>query len=166
MSTSSITPTDRNRFCVYACEPLTESPGRLATTGEILPRSSASPFVVIAGNRMGQRRSRRRRTSAGSKWIAVCFVITMACAQDSRLHPIEPDSSLSRIVPGMTEMQVIEILGEPTITRSHATAKSLIPYYFGSDTNRVEWTYPGVGKVIFSMNRYTGRLSVVEVGPD
>jgi hypothetical protein len=64
---------------------------------------------------------------------------------------------------GMNEVEVLKILGEPMGTRTFTTGKAWIPYYYGPDTSRVEWNYPGVGRVIFSMNRYTGTLKVVEV---
>ncbi len=75
-------------------------------------------------------------------------------------------SSLSKVTPGMTEVDVRKVLGEPTRSRSYATGKAWIPWYFGSDTRRTSWTYAGQGVVVFSRNRYSGGLKVVRVDYD
>lgn len=72
-------------------------------------------------------------------------------------------SPMSQVTPGMSDVDVRKILGEPTRTRSYQTGKQYIPWYFGSDTSRTAYTYVGQGEVVFSNNRYSGGLSVVRV---
>jgi len=72
-------------------------------------------------------------------------------------------SPMSQVTPGMSDVDVRKILGEPTRTRSYQTGKAWIPWYFGSDTARTAYTYAGQGEVVFSNNRYSGGLSVVRV---
>ncbi len=75
-------------------------------------------------------------------------------------------SSLAKVTKGMTDIDVRKVLGEPTSSRSYMTGKQFIPWYFGSDTSRTAWTYAGTGVVVFSRNRYTQGLKVIEVkGP-
>lgn len=64
------------------------------------------------------------------------------------------------------EAAVLKILGQPSAIVSRSTAKAFIPFYFGSDRRHVEWIYAGVGRVVFSQNHYTGRLSVIEVSAE
>jgi hypothetical protein len=64
--------------------------------------------------------------------------------------PIPPDSPLAKIKVGMTEFEVSNILGPPTSQGSYETGKRWIPYYYGSDIRLMEWTYKGMGRVIFT----------------
>ncbi len=59
---------------------------------------------------------------------------------------------LAKITPGMSDIDVRKVLGEPTRTRSYATGKRWIPWYFGSDTSRTAYTYAGQGEVVFNRN--------------
>jgi hypothetical protein len=63
---------------------------------------------------------------------------------------IPADSPLAKVKVGMTMQQVSEILGMPTNQVKYATGKAWIPYYFGDDTSRLEWSYKGIGRVIFT----------------
>ena len=90
-------------------------------------------------------------------------LLLFACASSSPLLPPQPGTPLAQIRQGMDERQVLDVLGPPTSTRSYMTGKFWNPFYFGPDQSRVEWTYAGVGRVVFSQNFYTGRLKVVEV---
>ena len=75
-------------------------------------------------------------------------------------------SALSRVAVGMNDLDVRKTLGEPTRSRSYATGKVWIPWYFGSDVSRTAWTYAGQGEVVFSRNRYSGGLKVIRVDYD
>lgn len=79
---------------------------------------------------------------------------------------IPADSPLAKIEKGMADTDVRRILGEPTSSKSYMTGKQFIPWYFGTDTRRTEYTYAGMGSVILSRNQYTGGLSVVSVHYD
>ena len=63
----------------------------------------------------------------------------------------------------MSEQQVRLAIGEPSDIRGYPTGKNWIPFYFGGDTYRQDWTYPGVGKVIFSnSSRWSRTMTVVD----
>jgi hypothetical protein len=75
--------------------------------------------------------------------------------------PAPAGSPLSKITPGMPESDVREILGDPDNQNSYMTGKAWIPYYHGPDTSRSDWMYKGQGRVVFSRNKYSGKLKVV-----
>jgi hypothetical protein len=81
-------------------------------------------------------------------------------------RPPTPGTPLARVQVGMTEAQVIEILGQPTSQQNYMTGKAWIPWYYGSDTSRLDYRYKGVGLVAFSRNRYSGGTKVVRVDED
>ena len=64
------------------------------------------------------------------------------------------------IVEKMLADDVINLVGAPDEIEYKSSGKMANPFYFGPDTMRVEWTYTGVGKVIFSRNQYTGVIRV------
>jgi hypothetical protein len=78
-------------------------------------------------------------------------------------NPPPPGSPLSKIQVGMSDSDVVKILGEPDNRNGYITGKEFIPYYFGSDTSRQDWLYKGKGRVVFSRNRWSGNLTVVRV---
>jgi hypothetical protein len=63
---------------------------------------------------------------------------------------VPADSPLAKIKLGMTAQEVSNILGMPTNQVSYATGKAWIPWYFGDDARRTEWSYKGLGRVVFS----------------
>ena len=63
----------------------------------------------------------------------------------------------------MNDVEVRKILGEPDDANAYMTGKSWIPFYFGSDTARSDWNYQGTGRIVFSRNRYSGGLKVIQV---
>jgi len=77
--------------------------------------------------------------------------------------PPPAGSPLARIETGMNDTQVRAILGEPDNANAYMTGKAWIPYYYGSDTSRTDWMYKGLGRVVFSRNRYSGGLKVIRV---
>ncbi len=81
-------------------------------------------------------------------------------------RPATPGTPLARVTTGMTEAQVIEILGAPTSQHSYVTGKAFIPMYYGTDTSRMDYRYKGVGIVVFSRNRYSGGTKVIRVDAD
>jgi len=80
--------------------------------------------------------------------------------------PIPKGHAFGKVTDGMTETDVRKILGEPTTTKDYMTGKAWIPWYYGSDTSRQEWTYKGKGLITFSRNRYSGGLKVIKVTYD
>ena len=71
-----------------------------------------------------------------------------------------------KIQSGMTEIDVRKILGEPTSSKDYMTGKAFLPWNFGRDTSRQEWTYKGKGLITFSRNAATGSLKVLKVTYD
>src|SRR5438477_9350625 len=65
-------------------------------------------------------------------------------------QPIPPNSPLAKVQTGMTQVQVQSILGPPTNQASYESGKRWIPWYFGSDVRRTEWSYKGLGRVVFT----------------
>src|SRR5215472_15893845 len=63
---------------------------------------------------------------------------------------IPTSSPLAKIKIGMTAQEVSNILGMPTNQVSYASGKAWIPIYFGDDAWRTEWSYKGIGRVVFS----------------
>ena len=75
-----------------------------------------------------------------------------------------PDSSkLSQIELGMTDTRVRKLIGEPDDSTSYQTGKAWIPFYYGTDVARTDWLYYGEGRVVFSINRYSGQAKVINV---
>jgi len=74
-----------------------------------------------------------------------------------------PGSPLSKVKLGMNDSEVRKILGNPDNQNNYVTGKSWIPYYYGTDTSRTEWMYKGMGRVVYSRNRYSGTLKVIRI---
>jgi hypothetical protein len=83
--------------------------------------------------------------------------------------PIPPDSPLAKVTVGMTAQEVSNILGMPTNQISYATGKAWIPFYYGDDARRTEWSYKGLGRVIFTGGNVFGggggRVNRVDYDP-
>ncbi len=75
-------------------------------------------------------------------------------------------TKLARVTDGMSEPEVISILGEPTSRQDYMTGKAWIPYYYGSDVSRLDYRYKGVGIVVFGRNRYSGKTRVIRIDYD
>ncbi len=113
------------------------------------------------------------RTTLFAVLIALVFV-TGGCASEgggggsaTRATPANTappaGSPLSKVTVGMTDIDVRKVLGEPDRSNSYQTGKAWIPFYYGPDTARSDWMYDGQGRVVFSRNRYSGGLKVVNV---
>ena len=73
-----------------------------------------------------------------------------AAAPAKTAQAVPPDSPLAKVQVGMTAQEVSNILGMPTNQVSYATGKAWIPWYFGDDARRTEWSYKGLGRVVFT----------------
>lgn len=81
--------------------------------------------------------------------------------------PVPKGSKLAKIEIGMSEQQVRKAIGEPDDIRIYPTGKNWIPFYFGGDTMRADWSYTKVGKVVLSnSNRWARTMKVVELRPN
>lgn len=103
---------------------------------------------------------------AAKQPVAAQQTAATAPSTEPATTPPPASSPLSKVQVGMTDLDVRKVLGEPAYERSYATGKQWIPFYYGSDLSRTSWIYAGEGQVVFSRNRYSGTLSVVEVAYD
>lgn len=63
---------------------------------------------------------------------------------------IPADSTFAKVSIGMPMKQVFDLIGPPTDTKTYATGKTFIPFYFGSDGARSEALYKGEGRITFT----------------
>lgn len=112
------------------------------------------------------------------KRIVVCCLLSsaiglsMGCASGggdgSQAAPkvvveVPASSPLAQIELGMNDTDVRRVLGDPARSNSYMTGKNFIPFYYGPDVSRSDWMYPGVGRVVFSRNRYSNGLKVIRL---
>lgn len=76
---------------------------------------------------------------------------------------IPKSSPLSQIELGITDTRVRKLAGEPDDSTRYQTGKQWISFYFGSDTHREDLLYHAQGRVVFSINRYSGNHKVIKV---
>jgi len=117
-------------------------------------------------------RSKMKIRNSGFILFFILFFILGGCRESKpniyikkQATPIlkeEIIKNFSHLQERMTEIKVRELLGNPDGTKEYRTGKQWIPFYYGPDTQRVEYLYFGIGTVIFTRNRYSGRLSVVK----
>ena len=101
-----------------------------------------------------------------------CRLIT-AQKESAILATNQPEQAAARrnvsfvaVKKEMLTEEVIAAIGAPDHVSDASTGKFAIPFYFGSDTRRVSWSYTGAGFVVFSRNAYSGVLRVVETKED
>jgi hypothetical protein len=76
-------------------------------------------------------------------------------------------SKLAKVQKDMSPEQVRTIMGPPDGEKSYVTGKAFIPYYYGADAGtNTEWSYKGVGRVIFGVNKYTRNTRVIRIDYD
>jgi len=63
----------------------------------------------------------------------------------------------------MNDTEVRNIMGDASNANMYMTGKAFIPFYYGPDTHRTDWMYNGKGRVVFSRNRWSGALKVINV---
>jgi len=81
--------------------------------------------------------------------------------------PAAKAATLDQVKEGMSDTEVRELLGNPTEQGpEYPSPKHAIPFYYGNEGTRQNWSYAGKGTVIMMRNRYNGQLSVLEVHPD
>lgn len=110
--------------------------------------------------------------------VALLAALAGGCASKSgsepapaaAAQPIPAGSPLEKIKVGMTAQEVSNILGMPTNQVSYATGKAWIPWYFGDDARRTEWSYKGLGRVVFTGGNVFGggggRVNRVDYDPN
>jgi hypothetical protein len=77
------------------------------------------------------------------------------------------NSKLAKVQKDMSPEQVRAIMGAPNNEKSYVTGKAFIPYYYGADAGtNTEWSYKGVGRVVFGVNKYTRNTRVIRIDYD
>ena len=101
--------------------------------------------------------------------VVMVMLASVGCAGGSSA-PAAPEvappagSPLARVEIGMTDEQVVTVLGPADHSNNYMTGKAFIPFNFGAgDTSRSDWLYKGQGRVVFTRNQWSGRLSVIKV---
>lgn len=100
-----------------------------------------------------------------SKFIAVFFILGLLCnsalvyAQKDGSNAAE-GSKFSRLELEMPMAQVVDLIGQPTDSKTYETGKRWIPYYHGSDSRRTELIYKNEGRLTIGGN---GRLIAITV---
>jgi hypothetical protein len=84
-------------------------------------------------------------------------------AQAASTKPIPKGHPFEKVKYDMTDADVKKILGAPTSTHAYPSAKTFMPYYYGTEGSREGWVYKGKGQITFSKNKYNGALTVIEV---
>jgi hypothetical protein len=80
--------------------------------------------------------------------------------------PPPAGTPLAKVREGMSMREVEDVAGVPTDRRHHITGKQFIPWYFGNDTNRMNWHYQGQGRVVFQTGAWREfRVMRVEYDP-
>ena len=81
----------------------------------------------------------------------------------AKMHENVPaDSPLQKVTLGMTEQQVVEVLGPQTSSGSHMTGRAYNPFnYSGRDTMRIVYYYKGLGRVEFSNGSWGQRNGAI-----
>lgn len=90
---------------------------------------------------------------------------TLATNQPAAVRP-KRAINFTNVKAEMLAEEVIAAIGSPDHVSSESTGKKGVPFYFGTDTRRVSWSYSGAGFVVFTRNEYTGVLRVVETKED
>jgi outer membrane protein assembly factor BamE (lipoprotein component of BamABCDE complex) len=76
-------------------------------------------------------------------------------------------SKLAKVEKKMTQEQVRKIMGEPSNEKSYITGQAFNPWNYGGNSGQnVEWDYKGVGRVIFTVHRWTHQLVVIRIDYD
>jgi hypothetical protein len=129
------------------------------------PEANGWLYVETDSGLSGHVASQYVRTVEGAAAPAAAPATAASSSAPAARAPA-PGSKLSQVAVGMSEAQVIEILGPPTSQQNYVTGKAWIPWYYGPDTSRLDYRYKGVGLISFSRNRYSGEAKVARVDAD
>jgi hypothetical protein len=81
--------------------------------------------------------------------------------------PAPPGSKLAKVEKKMTQEQVRKIMGDPDNEKSYLSGQAFNPFNYGGNSGaNVEWSYKGVGRVIFTVHRWTHQLGVTRIDYD
>ena len=107
--------------------------------------------------------NRNAGTASSSSSSAAPAAPEQDAAQAASTKPIPKGHPFEKVKYDMTDADVKKILGAPTSVHAYPSAKTFMPYYYGTEGSREGWVYKGKGQVTFSKNKYNGALTVIEV---
>lgn len=77
------------------------------------------------------------------------------------------NSKFETLKMGMTDWQVIGLVGAPTDQSSYPTGKAFIPFYYGSGQFETMFFYKGMGRLLFShANQYSRDRMLIGIEHD
>jgi len=79
------------------------------------------------------------------------------------VKPVNPNNVLLNIKKGMTPEEVRNIVGNPQRHTIYETGKRWVPFYYGTDFQRMDWFYGDFGHITFSINKFTNQKLVLQV---
>ncbi len=77
--------------------------------------------------------------------------------------PVNPNNILLNIKKGMTPEEVRNLIGNPQRQSVYETGKRWVPFYYGTDLQRMDWFYGDFGHLTFSINKYSNQKQIHEV---
>lgn len=86
---------------------------------------------------------------------ALLFTVALPAqaAKEEKSQPIPASSKFAKIKEGMSQKQVMDLIGMWTDTEHYQTGKAYIPFYRGKDSVRTAYYYKGEGKIIVGGNQ-------------
>lgn len=86
---------------------------------------------------------------------ALLFTVALpaqAAKEEAKSTPIPASSKFAKIKEGMSQRQVMDLIGMWNDTEHYTTGKAYIPFYRGKDSVRTAYYYKGEGKIIIGGN--------------
>lgn len=86
---------------------------------------------------------------------ALLFTVALPAqaAKEEKSTPVPANSKFAKIKEGMSQKQVIDLIGIYTDTEIYTTGKAYIPFYRGKDSVRTTYYYKGEGKIVIGGNQ-------------
>src|SRR5262245_26920922 len=128
-----------------------------------IARTLVVPVALIALLGCANRNTSSTTSSSSSSTAAPAANPSQDAAQAASTKPIPKGHAFEKVKYDMTDADVKKVLGAPTSVHAYPSAKTFMPYYYGTEGSREGWVYKGKGQITFSKNKYNGALTVIEV---
>ncbi|MDQ6993617.1 MAG: hypothetical protein Q9M31_09080 [Mariprofundus sp.] len=116
--------------------------------------SGCSSFPMGGGS-TGDEKAQHKSDSSSKK------AAKKSAAKSTKSAHIPRGSKFSKIAVGMSQKQVMDLIGLWSDSGAHATGKAWIPFYYGSDRVRSVLYYKHQGRIVLN-----SRQKVVEIQYD
>ena len=81
--------------------------------------------------------------------------------------PPPAGSKLAKVEKKMSQDEVRKIMGDPDGEKTYVTGQAFNPFNYGGNSGtNVEWSYKGVGRVIYTVHRWNHQLRVIRIDYD